>query len=207
MDIKPLSISGAWHITPRQFTDNRGSFLETFQQPAFVEATGRSLEIAQVNTSVSAAGTIRGIHFADVPPSQAKYVFCPKGAVLDVVVDIRTGSPTFGQYDAVLLDDIDRGAVFISEGLGHAFMSLEDDSVVTYLCSTTYSPTREHEIKPLCKTIGIDWPTEDRRGNPLTLIMSEKDKNAPGLRTAEEMGLLPTLALAEGFVAGQKHRG
>ena len=204
MDIKPLSISGAWHITPRQFADNRGSFLETFQQPTFKEATGRSLEIAQVNTSVSAAGTIRGIHFADVPPSQAKYVFCTKGAVLDVVIDIRTGSPTFGQYDAVLLDDVDRGAVFISEGLGHAFMSLEDDSVVTYLCSTTYSPSREHAIKATCRTIGIDWPTVDRHGNPISPILSEKDQNAPGLNTAKDMGLLPTLALAEGFVSRQK---
>lgn len=204
MDIKPLSISGAWHITTRHFPDHRGTFLETFQQPAFKEATGRSLDIAQVNTSVSAAGTIRGIHFADVPPSQAKYVFCTKGAVLDVVVDIRTGSPTFGKYDAVVLDDVDRGAVFISEGLGHAFMSLEDDSVVTYLCSTTYSPSREHEIKPTCSTIGIDWPTVDRAGRPLTPIFSEKDQAAPGLKTAQEMGLLPTLALAEGFVAGQK---
>lgn len=204
MDITPLSISGAWKIAPRQFSDNRGTFLEAFKQPTFKEATGRSLTVAQVNTSVSAAGTIRGIHFADVPPSQAKYVFCPKGAILDFVIDIRTGSPTFGQYDAVLLDDRDRSAIFISEGLGHAFMSLEDDSVATYLCSTTYSPTREHGINPLCRTIGIEWPTEDRHGNPISPILSDKDRDAPGLNKAKEMGLLPTLALAEGFVAGQK---
>lgn len=204
MDIKPLSISGAWRITPRQFPDHRGTFLEAFQQPTFKEATDRTLDVAQVNTSVSAAGTIRGIHFADVPPSQAKYVFCTKGAILDVVIDIRTGSPTFGQYDTVLLDDVDRRAIFISEGLGHAFMSLEDDSVATYLCSTTYSPTREHGITPLCQTIGIDWPTEDRDGTPITQILSDKDRAAPGLTRAAEMGLLPTLALAEGFVAGQK---
>lgn len=204
MDIQPLKISGAWRIIPRQFQDNRGTFLEAFQQPKFVEATGRSLEVAQVNTSVSSAGTIRGIHFADVPPSQAKYVFCTKGAILDIVIDIRTGSPTFGQWDAVLLDDVDRNAIFISEGLGHAFISLEEDSVATYLCSTTYSPTREHGINPLCKTIGIEWPTKDRHGNPISPILSDKDRDAPGLNEAAEAGLLPTFALAEGFVKGQK---
>ncbi|MEZ7898119.1 MAG: dTDP-4-dehydrorhamnose 3,5-epimerase family protein [Flaviflexus sp.] len=204
MEIQPLKISGAWRIVPQQFADNRGTFLETFQQPKFQEATGRSLEVAQVNTSISSAGTIRGIHFADVPPSQAKYVFCPKGAILDIVIDIRTGSPTFGQWDSVLLDDVDRNAIFISEGLGHAFMSLEDGSVATYLCSTTYSPTREHGINPLCKTIGIEWPTEDRHGNPISPILSDKDREAPGLNAAAEAGLLPTLALAEGFVNGQK---
>ncbi|MBM9433858.1 dTDP-4-dehydrorhamnose 3,5-epimerase family protein [Flaviflexus equikiangi] len=204
MDITPLSISGAWHVESRQFADNRGTFLEAFHQPTFKEATGRSLSVAQVNTSVSAAGTIRGIHFADVPPSQAKYVFCTKGAILDVVIDIRTGSPTFGQYDTVLLDDVERNAIFISEGLGHAFISLEDGSVATYLCSTPYSPTREHGINPLCKTIGIEWPTTDRGGNPITPILSDKDRDAPGLLAAQEQGLLPTLALAEGFVAGQK---
>lgn len=204
MDIQPLSISGAWRITPQQFPDERGVFLEAFQQPAFHEAIGRSLEIAQVNTSISKVGTIRGIHYADIPPSQAKYVFCTQGAILDVVVDIRTDSPTFGQWDAVVLDDIDRRAVFISEGLGHAFMALDENSVATYLCSTTYSPTREHGINPLCRTIGIEWPTEDRNGNPITQIISEKDRNAPGLNTSKEQGLLPTLALAEGFVRGQK---
>lgn len=204
MNITPLAISGAWRITPRQFPDSRGTFLEAFKQPTFVEATGRSLHVAQVNTSVSAAGAIRGIHFADVPPSQAKYVFCTKGAILDFVIDIRIDSPTFGQYDAVLLDDKDRNAIFISEGLGHAFMSLEDDSVATYLCSTTYSPTREHGINPLCRTIGIDWPTEDRHGNPIEPLLSDKDRDAPGLMEAAEQGLLPTLALAEGFVSRQK---
>src|SRR5690606_22970512 len=115
--------------------DDRGVFLEWFKDGAFQEATGRSLDLQQANLSVSAAGVLRGVHFADVPPSQAKYVTCPRGAVLDVVVDIRTGSPTFGQWDAVLLDDVDRRAIFLSEGLGHAFCSLEDGSVVTYLCS------------------------------------------------------------------------
>ena len=107
-------------------------------------AVGHRLDLQQANCSVSAAGVLRGIHFADVPPGQAKYVTCVKGAVLDVAIDVRVGSPTFGTWDAVLLDDVDRRAVYLSEGLGHAFLSLEDDSTVLYLCSTGYSPGREH---------------------------------------------------------------
>ena len=85
---------------------------------------------------MSAPGVLRGIHFSDVPPGQAKYVTCVAGAVLDVVVDIRVGSPTFGQWDSVLLDDVDRREIYLAEGLGHAFMSLADGSTVVYLCST-----------------------------------------------------------------------
>lgn len=191
MEITPLSIAGAFQFTPKQFPDDRGVFLETFKQELFKEATGRTLEVAQVNTSVSKAGTIRGIHFSDVPPSQAKYVFCPKGAILDFVIDIRVGSPTFGHYDSVLLDDVDRRAIFISEGLGHAFMALEEGSVATYLCSTPYAPGREHGINPLCATIGIDWPTS-HNGIELTPLLSDKDTEAPGLLKARDAGLLPS---------------
>ena len=130
MQIRELAVQGSWEITPKQLGDPRGLFLEWFKAETFQEAVGRPLELQQANCSVSAAGVVRGIHFADVPPSQAKYVTCAKGAVLDVVVDIRVGSPTFGQWDTVLLDDTDRRGIFLSEGLGHAFMSLEDGSTV-----------------------------------------------------------------------------
>ncbi len=93
MDIRELRIAGAWEITPRQFGDNRGVFLEWFKSSAFTTATGRNLELAQANCSVSAAGSLRGIHFTDTPPGQAKYVTCVKGAFLDVIVDLRVGSP------------------------------------------------------------------------------------------------------------------
>src|SRR5690606_33505171 len=114
------------------------------------------------------------------------------GAVLDVVVDIRVGSPTFGQWDSVLLDDVDRRAIYVSEGLGHAFCSLEDDSTVIYLCSATYAPGREHGIDPLDPAIGIEWPTTDRQGRPLEPLLSDKDRDAPGLEEARASGLLPT---------------
>ncbi len=201
MTYRELRVPGAWEITPRQFGDPRGVFLEYFQGAPFAEATGHDLTLAQANLSVSAAGVVRGVHFADVPPGQAKYVTCASGAVLDVVVDIRVGSPTFGQWDAVLLDDVDRRSIFLGEGLGHAFMALQDGSTVMYLCSTPYSPGREHGIHPLDPEIGIEWPTAARDGSPLTPQLSEKDAASPSLAQAAAQGLLPTLESVEGYRA------
>ncbi len=201
MDYRELSIEGAWEITPQRHGDQRGMFLEWFKESSFVETLGHSFDLAQANLSVSAAGVLRGIHFADVPPSQAKYVMCPKGAVLDVVVDIRVGSPTFGHWDSVLIDDVDRRAVYLSEGLGHAFLSLEDGSTVVYLCSEPFTPAREHEVNPLDPAIGIDWPTVARDGSPLTYDFSAKDKAAPMLAEAMEAGLLPSFDAVKAFRA------
>lgn len=201
MDYRELSIEGAWEITPQLHGDQRGMFLEWFKEPSFVEKLGHTFDLAQANLSVSAAGVLRGIHFADVPPSQAKYVMCPKGAVLDVVVDIRVGSPTFGTWDSVLLDDVDRRAVYLNEGLGHAFLSLEDGSTVVYLCSEPFTPAREHEVNPLDPAIGIDWPTVARDGSPLTYDFSAKDKVAPMLAEAVEAGLLPSFDAVKAFRA------
>ena len=201
MKYRELAVPGAFEITPKQFGDPRGLFLEAFKAGAFADAVGHSFDLQQVNTSVSAAGVLRGIHFADVPPSQAKYVMCAKGAVLDVVVDIRVGSPTFGTWDAVQLDDVDRRAVYLSEGLGHAFMSLEDGSTVLYLCSSGYAPGREHGIHPLDPELGIQWPTTARDGTPLAPLLSEKDEAAPTLAEAREQGLLPTLDAVQEYIA------
>jgi dTDP-4-dehydrorhamnose 3,5-epimerase len=191
MQVRELSVSGAYEFVPQQFGDPRGVFLEWFKAPVFEEAIGHRLDLRQVNCSVSAAGVTRGIHFADVPPSQAKYVMCTKGAVLDVVVDIRVGSPTFGRWDSVLLDDEQRRAIYLSEGLGHAFMSLEDGSTVMYLCSEGYNPGREHGVHPLDPAIGITWPNSDRNGAPLAPLLSDKDAAAPTLAEAGAQGLLP----------------
>jgi dTDP-4-dehydrorhamnose 3,5-epimerase len=140
VDITPLRIEGAWALTPRLFPDDRGVFLEWFSGSAFETAVGHSLDLRQANLSTSAAGVVRGVHFAQLPPSQAKYVTCVAGAVLDVVVDLRLGSPTYGEWESLLLDDVDRRAVYISEGLGHAFIALADGSTVGYLCSAPYAP-------------------------------------------------------------------
>jgi dTDP-4-dehydrorhamnose 3,5-epimerase len=199
--LRELAVPGAIEITPRQFTDPRGTFLEWFSTGPFTEAVGHPLDLQQANCSVSAAGVLRGIHFADVPPSQAKYVTCASGAVLDVVVDLRVGSPTFGRWDSVLLDDVDRRAIYISEGLGHAFCSLADGSTVLYLCSAGYAPEREHGVHPLDPELGIAWPTTDRDGRPLTPLLSEKDAAARSLAEARDQGLLPTMEQVEKHLA------
>ncbi|MDC7123253.1 dTDP-4-dehydrorhamnose 3,5-epimerase [Cellulomonas fimi] len=201
MHVTPLDIDGAWLVEPVQHRDARGVFLESFRADVLQEVTGRPFRVAQVNTSVSAAGVLRGVHFADVPPSQAKYVTCVEGAVLDVVVDIRTGSPTFGRATTVLLDAQDRRSVLISEGLGHAFLSLRDDSVVNYLVTAPYAPGREHGVHPLDPALGIAWPDQDLDGRPLVPSLSPKDAEAPTLEEAWAAGLLPTFAAVQEYVA------
>jgi dTDP-4-dehydrorhamnose 3,5-epimerase len=182
--VEPLSIEGAWVHQPRQFSDARGVFFEAFRAAELEAATGRRLELAQVNSSVSRRGVVRGIHFADVPPGQAKYVSCVRGAVLDVIVDVRLGSPTFGSWEAVQLDDVDRRAVFISEGLGHGFAAMTDEATVVYLCSTGYDPAVERGVAPLDPEIGIEWGVT-------APILSDKDRQAPVLSVAAAEGWLP----------------
>ena len=201
MEIRELVIQGAFEVTPQVHGDARGSFLEWFRADRFAEATGHAFSLAQANASVSSAGTLRGVHFAQLPPSQAKWVTCLQGSVLDVVVDIRVGSPTYGQWEAVQLDDEKRRAAYLSEGLGHAFMALEDNSVVSYLCSAPYAPGREYGIDPLDPALGIDWPTEDRNGRPLRPLLSEKDRTSPSLAEAATAGLLPMYDDALAYVA------
>jgi dTDP-4-dehydrorhamnose 3,5-epimerase len=185
MDIKALSIEGAFEITPRQFPDDRGVFLESFRGDKLIKAVGHRLDVIQTNVSVSSRGTVRGVHFADVPPSQAKYVTALSGSFIDFVIDIRVGSPTFGQWDSVLLDTVDRRAIYLAEGLGHAICSLQDDSTVVYLCSATYDPMREHGINALDPELGLTLPEE------ITPVLSAKDAAAPSLNDAAARGLLP----------------
>ena len=185
MQVRELSVPDAYEFTPVQHGDDRGVFLEYFKSPVLAEAVGHPLVLEQANCSVSSAGTLRGVHFADVPPSQAKYVTCVRGSGLDVVVDVRVGSPTFGAWDAVVLDERHRRAVYIAEGLGHAFLALSDDATLLYLCSTGYRPGREHGIDPLDRSLGIDWPSE------VEPRLSAKDAAAPTLAEAQEAGLLP----------------
>lgn len=195
MNVQPLAIEGAYVITPRQFPDERGVFLEGYRGDVLAEHLGHEPRIVQTNVSTSARGTLRGIHFADVPPSQAKYVTAMSGAFLDCVIDIRVGSPTFGRVEAVRLDTVTRRAVYLSEGLGHALLALEDDSTATYLCTATYAPDREHGINPLDPQIGLPIP------DGLTPLSSPKDEAAPTLAQAQESGLLPTYDACQAYVA------
>jgi dTDP-4-dehydrorhamnose 3,5-epimerase len=200
VQVRPLSIDGAFVVQPTQHDDDRGVFLEMFRADVFRQFAGHDLELAQANCSVSRAGVIRGIHYSEVPPGQAKYVSCPHGAALDVVVDVRVGSPTFGRWDSVLLDDIDRRQIYLAEGLGHAFMALEDDTTLVYLCSTGYVPGREHGVNPLDEAIGIPWPTVARDGREITPIMSPRDAHAPSLEDAARDGSLPVFGSVRDFL-------
>lgn len=187
METRELDIPNAYVITPTQHSDDRGSFLEWFQSSRFEELTGRTFDVKQANTSVSRRGVVRGIHFAQVAPGQAKYVTCPKGKVLDFIIDIRVGSQTFGKYVSVELNDELRNAVFLSEGLGHMFVAISDEAVVSYLVNQPFSPGREHAIAPLDPELALDIPIDSA-----DLLFSPKDSNAPTLAAVEEAGLLPT---------------
>ncbi len=188
MEITALPIEGAWVVTPRQFPDGRGVFLESFRGDRLAAAVGYRMDVVQTNVSVSAKGAVRGVHFADLPPGQAKYVTVLTGSIVDFVVDIRVGSPTFGAWEAVPLDAVDRRAVYVSEGLGHAFCALEDDTTVLYLCSAAYDPDREHGVHPLDPGLGLVIP------DGVSPRLSAKDQAAPTLAEAADAGLLPTYA-------------
>jgi dTDP-4-dehydrorhamnose 3,5-epimerase len=197
MNVRELDIPGAWEITPQLHSDSRGVFFEWLTDREFTAFAGHHLDVCQANCSVSSAGVLRGLHFAQLPPGQAKYVTCLSGSVFDVVVDIRVGSPTFGCWDSVLLDDRDRRSVYISEGLAHGFLALQANSTVMYLCSAEYNPEREHTICATDATLAIDWPAID--GHPLS--MSERDRDAPSLERVLATGLLPSWDQTRQFVS------
>ncbi|RXZ51591.1 dTDP-4-dehydrorhamnose 3,5-epimerase family protein [Agromyces binzhouensis] len=202
MQIRELKIPDSYEIIPKQFGDDRGVFLEWYRFDRLEEAIGHPLSLAQANTSVSKRGVVRGIHFADIPPSQAKYVTATRGAVLDFVVDIRVGSPTFGEWDSVLLDEQDRRAIYIAEGLGHCFVALTDDATVSYLVTAPFNAPREHGVNPLDREIGLDFTLDDG-----DLLLSPKDTDAPTLAEAAESGLLPTWEAARAFYDSLNSKG
>ena len=187
MEIRELAVPDSYVLDLVSHGDTRGRFTEWHRADVLSQAMGHPLTLAQANHSVSSRGSLRGVHFALVPPGQAKYVYCPAGKVLDVVVDVRVGSPTFGVHDAVLLDSEQPRAVYLAEGLGHAFLALEDRSSVTYLVSSGYDPSREFGVSPLDPELDLPWPSD------VEPELSAKDRDAPTLAEAREQGLLPTM--------------
>jgi len=176
MELTPLGIDGSWLAESPILTDQRGSFREWFKFDDVKSVTGSEFKIEQANISVSSRGTLRGIHYSVAPRGQAKWVTCVSGSIKDVIVDIRPESKTFGQWIEVELSSSSGRAVFISEGLGHGFLALEDNTVVVYLVSTPFSSSYEFEINPLDEKIGIKWGMEKSQ-----MKISDKDKKAPNL--------------------------
>jgi dTDP-4-dehydrorhamnose 3,5-epimerase len=187
VEIRELAVPGSYVLDLVAHRDDRGRFTEWYRADVLEPATGFGLSLAQANHSVSARGVLRGVHYALVPPGQAKYVYCPAGRVLDVVVDLRVGSSTFGVHDCVVLDSDEPRAMYLAEGLGHAFLALTDAASVTYLVSTGYDPTREFAVDPFDPELALPWPAD------VEFRLSASDRAAPSLAEARAQGLLPRM--------------
>jgi dTDP-4-dehydrorhamnose 3,5-epimerase len=181
MQFTPMAIDGAWVHTPTRHEDSRGHFEEQFKVSAIESQLGRTFAVKQVNQSVSAKGVIRGIHFTDSSEGQAKYVSCPKGAIWDVVVDLRPQSPTYGNWDAVVISAENGKSVLISEGLGHAFLSLEEDSVANYLCSSEYQAEFDKTVNVFSPKLAIDFEEIAAAHEVTVFSFSDKDEKASNL--------------------------
>jgi dTDP-4-dehydrorhamnose 3,5-epimerase len=178
MKFQEMAIQGAWLHTPIRFRDSRGHFQEQFKLSLLEQELGRSFPVKQANHSLSNKGVIRGIHWTASDNGQAKYVSCSRGAIWDVVVDLRLGSPTYGKWDAHVLSEENGASILISEGLGHAFLALENDTVANYLCTAEYQPQHEKTINPLDSTISIDFSRIANRFGIKNFTISEKDRLA-----------------------------
>ena len=175
MEIIKTAIDGVVIIEPRKFKDSRGYFFESFSQREFDEKVGPTTFV-QDNESKSSYGVMRGLHFQLPPFTQSKLVRCVKGAVLDVAVDIRKGSPTYGQHVAVKLTEDNHRQFFIPKGFAHGFAVLSDVAIFQYKCDEFYHPEAEGGISILDDTLGIDWCLKDKA------ILSDKDTKHPMLK-------------------------
>ncbi len=174
MTLEHTSLKDCYILTPNIFGDKRGSFFESFNKKVFYSATGLEVDFVQDNQSTSQKGVLRGLHFQKGEFAQAKLVRVIKGSVLDVVVDIRPKSSTFGKQFSMILSEQNHKQVFIPRGFAHGFLVLEDDTIFAYKCDNYYNKTSESGIIYNYKTLNIDWqfPIED-------LIISEKDLKLP----------------------------
>jgi dTDP-4-dehydrorhamnose 3,5-epimerase len=179
MKVTPLAIAGAWIIESPVYPDDRGIFREWFKLETLKEFGVPTFEVRQANTSISKRGVIRGIHYSSDINGQTKLVTCTAGSVLDVIVDLRAESKTYGEHLEVELSESLGKCVYISSGLGHGFQALQDNSVVTYLLDKEYSPNNEFGVNPLDANLNIKWPLSD-------FIISEKDSTSANFRRINE---------------------
>lgn len=186
MKVREMAVPDAYHITPHQLRDERGSFYESFRHDRLAEELGRPVPVAQVNYSVSRRSTLRGLHGTLLPPGQAKVVCVVRGAVLDIVVDLRVGSPTWGVHESNRLSAESGDTLFVAEGLVHGFLALTDDTCVSYLCSTEYVPGTQVDIDPFDPDLALPWRLSEAP------LMSRKDSSAISVAQARDTGLLAT---------------
>ncbi|MBB3018721.1 dTDP-4-dehydrorhamnose 3,5-epimerase [Microvirga lupini] len=176
LTVEPTAISEVKVVTPKRFGDNRGFFVETYHKQRFVEA-GIDMEFVQDNHSLSAlAGTVRGLHFQSDPFAQAKLIRVVRGRVLDVAVDLRRSSPTFGRHVAVELSAENGRQLLVPVGFAHGFCTLEPDTEIVYKVSAYFSAAHDHGLRWNDPSLGIDWPVA-----PADAILSDKDRKQPML--------------------------
>jgi dTDP-4-dehydrorhamnose 3,5-epimerase len=186
MKLTPLGIKGAWLAELPVWSDDRGFFREWFKREEVFTKTGLDFPVNQANISISKKGVIRGIHYSLAPNSQSKWITCVGGSIKDVIVDIRPLSPTFKKVEYVNMSAGDGRCVLIGAGLGHGFISLEENSSISYLLSSPYSPEFEFGISPFDIDLNINWGE-----SKAISIISTNDKNAPSLRRQEILKKLP----------------
>jgi dTDP-4-dehydrorhamnose 3,5-epimerase len=187
--VRPLGIAGAWEVTPVQHNEPGRLSVDLCRFDDLHTTIGHPMQPTQIYLAASARGAVRGIHYAAAPPGQTKLVTCTSGAVLDVVVDLRRASKTFGQWEAVRLDDVDRRATYIAGGVGHGYCVLSEQATLVYLLAPAHDPQTERQIHPFDPDLAIAWPT----AQPL---LSTRDSTAPTLDEALTLGLLPDLSAA-----------
>ncbi|MFF4173857.1 dTDP-4-dehydrorhamnose 3,5-epimerase family protein [Streptomyces sp. NPDC001744] len=194
---RALAVEGAFVFTPRVHRDGRGIFTSPLQGEEFARTVGHPMPVVQTNHNRSARGVLRGVHFTTTPPGQAKYVHCARGRATDFVIDLRLGSPTFGAWDTVEMDTESFRSVYLPVGVGHAFLALEDDTVMSYLVSSPYRPGLEQSLDPFDPDLALPWP------EGLVPTLSERDARAVGLAEARKLGMLPRyedcLAVTDGY--------
>ena len=180
MEYKQTAIEGVWVIEPRVFADQRGYFFEAWKQADFDQHIGHHVEFIQDNESKSSYGVLRGLHYQKGEFSQAKLVRVIKGRVLDVAVDIRKSSPTFGKHVAVELSEDNKRQLFIPRGFAHGFLVLSKEAIFTYKVDNVYAPQHEASIRWNDEDIAINWPVD-----PKDVLKNEKDLKAASLKDAE----------------------
>lgn len=181
MNFIPTKLQGCYIIEPKIIQDERGYFMESFNEKTFQNGVGQVVHFVQDNQSFSSKGVLRGLHYQTGEHAQAKLVRVLQGEVLDVAVDIRPDSPTFGQYEAVLLSDENKKQFFVPRGFAHGFLVLSETATFFYKCDNFYNKESEGGIAYNDKTINIDWQFSFEN-----LIISEKDKVQPNLENAKK---------------------